>query len=466
MKKKKKLIHRIGALICALVLSVSVLGTSVPYYASEDSAISVFREHCVDYRTTVDFDIPYNLVSSYDYYYVFVRSGTYCFLWGTNVPFEYSCISDRNETSKYTYYNLNTVGFGSSGSLYVKALDGSFDWTSTSLGSYGLSSNYSIGASYYEYDNGNTEYRFSSYSYLQFVESNEPIYLSNDNSVFLSASADDVPSYNSNLGYLQNISRKIVFDEVPLGENVNEKYTERWYYDQYTTTGVDLTSGDYFIRYYQERWIVTGYEKEDVVDKGNRYLLGDYLVQNGYIETYSEDVESTLAGQGYEEPTFFDLWFNKFVTTHYYFQVVNAETGEVGGLVHIYLTDDNGSFGVDLIGETTDLDGNVDDDGYSDFIEEDKITTDDTDAGFTELEQNNETTLEEWFESFRDDSIEDLDELEGSDAFSTIFETYVSQVSDVSKSIGAVFELLPPWVVGVFGLSLVLLFVLMILKEN
>lgn len=582
MKNKRKLIHRIGALLCALVVAVSTFGNVGEYYASDVPSISLeslpsFTPQIFDYDDSiiVFFDgsdyraIVYsgNLIIYDSYLYntfyhfyvdlytldldtgVWVRDGAYwkskkCekfvsvkqVLYSTYDLYNYNgervFVGERkNQLNTYLDgYTLYDSEFGNGcypiDELYGEAFYGDlpfeyinmyggfyalFESTSSnelllcvSSGplSFGLSDSMHIGNGGLRYDfiylkssdNGATWNCYSSNSsrssvdiadwsasggcewYYKLVSCNH--YIENRNSYGINVDnktfyyfgepfALQVSFvYNSSLGYLQNIRHDVVFDEVPLGERVGEKYTERWYFDDTSTTGIDLTSGDYMIRYYLERWIVEGYEEDDVVDKGQRYVLGDFIATNGYIQLYSEDVESTLAGQGYEEPSFFDLWFNKFITTHYYFQIVNAKTGEVGGLVHIYLTDDNGKFGVELLGETIDLDGNIDNSGYSGFIDEGKITTDDTDAGFTELEQNNDVTIEEWFDDFRDDSVENFDGLDGAETFDTVVQGYVSQVSNVSKAVGVVLFQYPSWLLGSLGVGVACLFVGILMKKG
>lgn len=448
MKKKKKLKNKIGAFVCALVVAVSLLGASVPYYA-DNGIYSVFIENSNDLYTTVDFEIPLDYVSSYDYYYVFVRDSKYCFLWGTNTPFVYSLNSGYNETSAYTYYNLYTTGFGSGGKLYVKYLDGTVDWKATTPSSWGLGVNYSIGSSYYIYDNGSTSYSLNNSRNLKLVTSNEPIYFDNGD-IFLSANSFESPSYNYNLGYLQNVYEYKSYLEVPLGEVVNDKFSARWYFDNLTTTGIDLSSGNYTIRYYQERWLVSGYDLEDdVVEKSDRYLIGEYSANQRYIETNSEDIDLRLESLGYEEPGFFDLLWHKFVNTHHYFQVVDNDSGEVGGYLHIYYTDETGTFGAEYIGETVDENGDFDENGYKQVVNDESITSDSYEEGFDTLESGSNT---------------DFGDIDGVNEFSSILTNYANGVANFGNALGVFLSAFPSWLLISVGIGVCLIVFCIVFK--
>ena len=448
MKNKKKLIKRIGAVLCALVVAVSSLGMSGTYYADmlPIDILASNKDKLVYYCDSVDFEMP---ASGYDNYALFHNS-----LYDSWTLYLFNAEKLNLRVRYFTSAFVNELVCGylvssaSGGGCLYRSSDNFGTWTKIGDSDFEL----------FEFNEDRGEFlcfyegeaSWSSSPSIQFHSSSVPIYL-NDVVIFNGDEgfSDPMGKYNASLGYLQNVKHNVVFDDVPLGENVADTFTERWYYDSLSTTGVDLTSGDYVIRYYQEKWIVTGYGENDVVKKSDRYVLGDYIVQNGYIETYSENVESTLVGQGYVEPSIFDLLWNKFVTTHYYFQIVNAKTNEVGGLLHVYLTDDNGKFGVEHIGETLDNEGNFDEGGYKDFIDEDKVTTDDVEQGFNDLENGSNV---------------DFGTVDGVDEFGVILESFASQVSNVTGGVRALLSSMPPWVLGLLGVSFVLLVVGIIFK--
>lgn len=404
MKKRNKLIKRIGSVLCAVFVLFSSFSFSKPFLGAE----------MFDYNG-VELPEFTSGIHSYTYIYYDVGSQYYALL-NTEVPLVLMSTGSHTGSIERGYYFA-----------FYNLIDNV--WTLKNEG-------YCNKGAYLGLYGDRYVYQWSNYDFFDYR--GELIY---------AYGREDI--YNSSLGYLQNVQVNHVFEDVPLGENVAEKYTSRWYYDNLSTTGVDLTSGDYMIRYYQERWIVTGYGADDVVKKSDRYLLGDYIVQNGYIQTYSEDIDSTLAGQGYEEPGVLDLLWNKFVTTHYYFQIVDAKNNQVGGLLHVYLTDDNGKFGVEHIGETLDNEGNFDEGGYKDFIDEDKVTTDDVEQGFNDLENGSNV---------------DFGTVDGVDEFGVTLESFASQVSNVTGGVHALLSSMPPWVLGLLGVSFVLLVVGIIFK--
>lgn len=443
MKKKRKLRYKIGALLCALVVVVSSMGVE-SYYARD----IVFNENGLDlmcdysesaWHGIRDVEYPVEVqeqFANYKYYIFYSLGSFYKLVFSNSKPYLSYFYS---ETTKGYHYKA-TLEFPDyeNDLTFTYSVDNS-EWileTSNSSGVYGL---------FFIRDlSSRDDIDFSSDKVLDL---NFDLCFESGELFLHSFVISDV--YDFSLGYLQNVRMNTVFDDVPLGENVGETYTTRWYYEQYSTSGIDLTSGDYLIRYYQERWIVKGYGEDDVVEKSDRYVLGDYIVQNGYIETYSEDIDSVLQGQGYKEPSFFDLLWNKFVTTHYYFQIVDTKNNEVGGLLHIYLTDDNGKFGVEHIGETLDDKGEYDEDGYKDFIDEDSITSDDVEGGFEDLENG---------------TVIDFGTVQGSDEFASTLEVYANEISNVTQGVSVLFAEFPPWMLGLLGVSFVLLIIGIVVK--
>lgn len=454
-KNKNKLIKRISSLLCALVLlainatpyyadTILIGGDACPYVHDKYDKVSIVEPK------PDDLVLPDN-VNNYPHVLVMKTTyATYCMYFDGTITMNEGYSS--GDVNRYEY-TLNLDNVGNYTSFRFMRSDTPYKWKlyDDVLGKMTANS------------------WFNDADYPSIVRGTDLI-LYNNFDIYCSGGkiliprTYEAPKYSSDLGYLQNVHMNTVFDDVPFGETTGEKWTSRWYYDQFSTTGIDLTSGDYMINYYQERWIVKGYGADDVVEKSDRYLLGTYIVQNGYIETYSEDIESTLQGQGYEEPGMLDLLWNKFITTHYYFQIVDAKNNQVGGVLHIYLTDDDGKFGVEHIGETLDDKGEYDDSGYKDFIEDDSITTDDVEQGFNELEQDNEQTLEEWLEGLGGFTLDGLDDMDGADNFSDSLKSYATQISNVTSGVGAMFSVLPPWVLGLLGIAFCCLFVLIVVK--
>lgn len=462
MKKKRKLIHRVGVFVCALVVAVSLFGSFDFAFANVSREDSILE---------CGLTLPDTITNEHKILLFKTSSGYTCIaikgaIEGDMFLKWYSGSSGKG--AQFIYDNYSTIEH------YVYYTVSNNVWTlkneyfDIDYSSYGSRSFSGIIKFYpWDYSVENHDLVLSSIKYSDF-----DIYTREGDDLYdrygwplLVFDAYENVAFDSNLGYLQNVHVNHVFEEAPLGETVNDKWVSRWYFDTLSTTDLDLSSGNYSINYYEERWIVTGYEENDVVEKSDRYLLGTYNASDGYFATNSQHIEEFLQGKGYEKPNFFDLWFDKFVTTHYYLQIVDNTTNEVGGYVHIYLTDDNGSFGVELIGETIDENGNIDDSGYSDFINEGKITTDDTDAGFEELENDNEQTVEEWFERyFGEDESDVLNDVDGSADLLNYLVVIGQEVNSFSLALGQFFGALPLWVSVSFGIGVSLLFLSIIVK--
>lgn len=427
--KERKFLHRVAAVLCAVVMAVACINT-VPYYALE---INGNYDELTDYSEFISVSsrvkgIEYD-GNSYDYEFDFyVKDGAdYSIFLLTRFPFwvgGYECYS----AGKVFCYSNDFV-YGGDENYIINLDNGDVVYCSyLTMGRHLRSSSVSV-------ENLSICISEESSTYFDPLDC---ISLGCFDGTF---PADE--SYNASLGYLQNVKENRVYDKVPLGEVVNDKFTARWYFDQFTTTGVDLSSDDYFINYYQERWLVKGYGDDDVIEKSDRYLLASYIIPEGYyIETYSEDIDGVLAGQGYEPPTSFDLLFHKFVVTHHYFQVVDAANNQVGGYLHVYYTDDTGAFGVEYIGETLNDKGEFDEDGYKEVIGEDSITSDDTDAGFEDLE---------------DGTGVDFGDIDGVNDFSGILINYAESVAGFGNALGAFLSAFPPWVLVSVGLAACLL---------
>lgn len=460
MKKKKKLKNRIGAFVCALVVAVSCLGASVPYYAytDEDTAFLMVQEYLIsepyidlgfevlkaqylsDYPYYVIFNGYYNIEDSSqgfsETFIVFTEEPllveTYNGSWSNNFGTKYTtrCLRLVEPTCGVVYANSQKIGGNITVELTIKN-----EWIDTSYKRICAYKDESL-----------------KYLYTSFCESNYDLVHKDSGDVFFYGNAlnNNSSNYNYNLGYLQNVYEYKSYLEVPLGEVVNDKFSARWYFDNLTTTGIDLSSGNYTIRYYQERWLVSGYDLEDdVVEKSDRYLIGEYSANQRYIETNSEDIDLRLESLGYEEPGFFDLLWHKFVNTHHYFQVVDNDSGEVGGYLHIYYTDETGTFGAEYIGETVDENGDFDENGYKQVVNDESITSDSYEEGFDTLESGSNT---------------DFGDIDGVNEFSSILTNYANGVANFGNALGVFLSAFPSWLLISVGIGVCLIVFCIVFK--
>lgn len=434
MKKKKKLKNRIGALLCALVVAVSCLGASVPYYAYIYSELPNVLDvsnypssYSYHYQYMVDYNMEYIIFESYGYTFllsspsIYIDKGTLC--------------------SSGGYYNKNQT--------WLSYLDPASNlWTHYLHGTGGSTSSLvrlfldSVGVL------SEDEYNFFSDSDIVMIYSSRDLY-DGDTIVYPKGEYIKPPSYNSNLGYLQNITRTYEYLRGAGTYYVNDNSRkDLWTFGQYTTTGIDLTQGGYSVRHYIKPCGVTGYEESDIQKEFDMYLMGEYDATNLRFDYLRTDYEDKLEAYGYEGLSFIEMYLKGwFVIEHHYLQLVDSE-GNVGGYVHLYPRNaDDDSFGVELLGRTEDNEFNEDDSGYGETIF-------DSNVGYG-------TTYEE----AEADSLEaDLGDIDGVDELANVLTTYGQGASQFSYALGQFLDAFPSWVVVGLGISMSLIVLCIVIK--
>lgn len=419
MKEKNKLIKRLGAFVCALIVAVSCMGSSMNFYAS----VSAYYPSGFP-KDNLHFEVP---EGAYGYKYIA------CFMYETptysgaqifcsNTPF---VLSYSKQTFGYEVkMNYDRLYYATSGS--------------TSWGV--LNSSSTTGVCWSSPDG---------YTLYTLLYSNSPIY-DTDGLIYADTFENGLgPVYNSALGYLQNISRKSTYIRDALYNYDEDSLTYHWYHGTITTSGVDLTSGNYAVRHYISMATVTGYDKEDIVKMTDKYLMGEYDASQGYFSYLNKDYDEKMETLGYEQPSWFDkVFLGYFTLAHHYLQIVNLDTNEVGGYVHLYPKDsDSDNFGVELNHEGLDDNFEVDEDAPSGVVDDftgSGTTTDDA------LENADEPKL---------------DDLSGVDEFIEVVKAYGQEVGNVSSGIGALLGVFPPWILGVLGLAFVFIIVCIIVNS-
>lgn len=463
MEKKKKLIHRVGTFLCALVLVMSCVGVSCDIfygatYLNEEKTDSLLS-YCPTFENVESAIYPIQDYPEYDEsvypYYVILNTYNYgypiVYMYSTEPFYVYAYTWTSSSGKLYHVLTLASDGecFAFGGKRgYV---DGEFQdyiggWNS--VGSNMQLCQFNDSSDLTVYSTTNT------YSHL--VETNYPITSYYGRELH---GANDKEVFDSDLGYLQNLRFERQYLRGAIFYNYDEdslKYV--WKHDLPTSSGLDLSDGNYSIRHYQKMATVKGYEKEDIIEMSDMYLMGEYEAKNGRFEYMQTDYDEKLEEFGYDGLGFVDKYLKGyFVLTHHYFQIVNNDTGEVGGYLHMYPKDSdgasiveslggNGNFGVENVFEGLDENFEVDTSAPSGYVE------DNIGAGTTyeEAEQNANS--------------ESLGSLSGVDEFSSFIGSYASQVGNVSKSIGALFGIFPPWVLGLLGFGFAMLVLLGIIK--
>ena len=233
MKKRNKL-HRVAALMAALVLAVSCMGT-VPYYASDlcDHAIDLhnqFRNSIMDYGIEYKDNLP-GVSSDYKFCTRFIfhsnANVVTCLLSNSPIIVKSEYDKDWKEYYLKGYFDLdNSV-------LYIST-DACNTWTLLEENSGGVS--YSAGYYYmgaYSFKS-NGELNISSPSAV-ILDSSHPVYCEHGNFIF----GEKEEVYNSSLGYLQDVSVKYL---TIVGDLTGEQSRYKFSYSPSSTSGVDLSN--------------------------------------------------------------------------------------------------------------------------------------------------------------------------------------------------------------------------------
>lgn len=446
MKNKMKLIKRIGAVLCALVMAVSVFSYSLPCLADVSSDID--DETLASYATLMSFGTgePYGDFSKIvepteDYPYVVMLVPASENLYNASM---YSCYYIRSSEPIYVELLVEKD------SRYCAALDTYGDIQTYGWKYRGMNKN-----KWYNMNQGSVDiFRTTSFADFTRLESgtqwtpyysNHFIYYKDTDLIYR---ITDELMYNSSLGYLQNVSRKSTYIRGALYNYDEDSLTYHWYHDLQSSSGVDLSSGEYKIRHYISNATVKGYEKEDIVEMSEKYLMAEYDASQGYFSYLQKDYLESLSNMGYEELGFIDTTFKGlFTLQHHYFQIVNTSTYECGGYLHFYPKDVTGdSFGVEM--EYEGLDDNFD-------------VVEDAPVGYIDTSTGSGVTIEDALENADEPK---LDDLGGIEPLIESLEGYATQIGNVTSGVGALLGAFPPWVVGLLGLSVAMLFVIIVVK--
>lgn len=440
MEVKKKFFNRVGAFVCALVVLVGCLGGTTNYYAD------AWSEHISSFDWETYKNNHPDMFSNEEYVELYsdLCKGS-CLDGYYNLFLIYkdgSMIFHIYSTSPVVLARSgNAIGYSFGSTRYVRvATADNLNFVSNS--SY-LTSNFQNIAWLYDY---NTP--ISNGQGMRYLYSDYDVLWSESGSVAFTPSGSPI---DVDLGYLQDVRLTNAYTSGVLGNYDNDSLTRKWRYSQYTTTDIDLCDGNYSVRHYIKPVGVSGYEKEDIKKEFDMYLMGTYDANNLYFQYAQKDYDTIMASQGYDGLGFSEMYLKGwFVLYHHYFQIVNNDTGSVGGYVHIYPYDAKGeNFGVEYVGETLDKDMNLDENGYSGVVNESEIGTGET--------------IEDAFENAKPESEKGID-FTGVDEFASVLESYVGQVSNVTQGIGALFNSLPPWLLVTLAIGISLTVFLGVIK--
>jgi len=285
--------------------------------------------------------------------------------------------------------------------------------------------------------------------WAKLVDSSHDIYVSNSSSdlvVDVIEKKEDI--FDSTLGYLQNVKRTSTYVRGALYNYDEDSLTYHFYHDLESTTGVDLSSGNYVIRHYVANATVKGYEEEDILEMSKKVLGGEYDASQGYFSYLDKEYDEKLIDSGFEYPGFFDTLFGQFVLQHHYLQIVDLDTNEVGGYLHLYPKDETGDFGVELVYEGLDNNFEVDDTLESGVVKE---------------SEGSGLTHDEALENAEEKEKNSID-LSGVDELTGVLKSYASQIGNVTNGLGALLSALPPFMFIGLGIGVCLLVLVIIVN--
>lgn len=448
MKKNiYKFRSRFTALLCALVVAVSCMGV-VPYYASESSDFSdlnmdIIKEHqkgadvpdC-DFETLSNMffsTMNYSTYSdTYKYYLIYYNysSNEFC-IYLSSEPMYFALEVDGTDfyltgrascSSLWGKAYLNDEGVLVTQDKYYRSTS-SLVWYGEDLDGSGYISKF----------------------YTCFLYSNYDITVGYDSDYILFHSPDcslSSEKYNATLGYLQNVNVK----QLMINGDTNRTQTKyKFTFDTTSTTGIDLTSGEYNVRVYEQTTIYKDglWQPFDTP----RVLIGEYPANSGSLEfNIAEAMSKCDAATGdIEGYDMLSIALNNFIRADiYWLEIYNPTTGEHGGFVKLERDPDNG-----LITSTT-VKG---DDGYTEdmngYIDDFVDTNIGEGTNFDDAELNAD----------KSDA-----ELDGFDEFAESLNDMTATVSAIPKIIGSLFSFLPPWCLWLCGASFGFTLLLIVLK--
>lgn len=417
--KKKSILKRMSALLCALVVCVGTFVGATQFYASSMTAgLPIYSYSNVE-------DLLTDVYTNY-YIYNYSSNGDGEFDSMRCLVSSESCrVECRELADGRRAYLLVCDGE----SREYSSLDGS-NWTYTKSSSMNL---------YTTEEDGEVNL------FAQYIVSNSVVYDESGNEIDFGNSGE----YDSTMGYLQNLTR----DERVLRSELYNYYNEDsrkiiWTFDETTTSGLDLTSGDYSVKHYQRYVLCDGYKDEDVIKEGEFWLMGTYDASNLQFEYLESDYEKLHESYGYEGIGFWDSLSGCFHLWHEYFQIVDNESGSVGGYVKI--TPEGAAwFGGENTNSATTItmDYEVDEEGYVDQQIEESYGSGTT---YEEADENAEERV--------------IAQLNGVDSFTDALNSASGSVGEISTVLSNFFDCLPSWALTVFGISVGLAFLLFIIK--
>lgn len=452
-KNRKQFFKCIGTLVCALVVAVSFM-CSVPYYANDVVShvdIQDFLSACGlpqlnDYRVSSKYliwDIVNDVGEDRDN-----DNGTikiFEILSGDIVG--YVGASYGENTIHYRFTESSVIRYHT---LRYGPANDSVEWvTSSEYNCSADSTVYVVGG-----DVANVKLYYTDFDIYTDSSKTDIAYAFNTFQVFDIGVVDSKPivfdKYNSSLGYLQDIKGQFLYLENDAWDLVEDTAVNKYTFSNITTTGLDITDGDWDIRLYGQL-VIRDLDNEAEITVYDKVYLGEYSASDLKIMIpYKETNEQINNASGFDGLSWWESEFLHYYTFYNtYLQLVRTNpdgTVEYGGFLKIWKASNNVTYT-----DTLDENGNVYDGGYVNK----PIENGSHGSGSTYEEAEKDAVKNE---EEREQHNADMSDLENA------LSGFTSTLGVIPNVISSVFSFLPPWCLNTCAVGFGLLIVLIIWK--
>lgn len=448
----KNKIKKIGALMCALIVAVSAFVT-MPYYATENKESSykyalLANEDEIAWGEDIgEITFPSAYGGEYSNYALMrLRSGDLCMILTNSDYLNLICEEKVYIKADGAYYKYSLVCDGA----FCNSSDGGKTWTSAVKPGSSLSPNFEVCIV-----NPTLNQLYVEPNYL--VESSVPIRFG-DYELKLGGLEE---SYKPEIGYLQNVTTRTTWLSDNGGDMKEDTTRFVVKYDTVSTTGVDLTSGEYVVRLFVQKAYFRNQFNDGI---NNSYDWGEDIVyDNNFPLVYYDEFDASVGKLSYDLSAIVSAvsecenryspaqMMTKFIheSVITYYQIYNKNTGECGGYVQLLESGMNGTYKA----TTYDYELNVDDGSG-------------LNGGYVDKDYNHSmgggTTYEDAeLNAERNESLLNgvsMDDIKGA------INSFTSTLGVVPKAIGSVFSFLPSWCLNLLGVAFGLVAVLIVYK--
>ena len=442
MKDKKKvgLVKKIAAGVCALVLVVICMD-AVPFYAGENSSECeewfLQNKDLYLYCENVNLQLP-DVCNDYSYYRVYHTdfNGSRFVLYLCNKAYTLCGEITKYENNSVLYsYALFTGGYDA-----VYSSSDGITWNVGSPVPSFITCNFNSDGSYDYLDSSyNTKLVYSNYDLCGYVSGK----------LFLNGysydSFDKPETYNSSLGYLQDLKRQFLYLEDDAWALVEDTAACKFTFSDTTSSGLNITDGNWSVRHYMQIEIKKFNQRNDglvdteIIQTYDTIYMNEYSAADLKVMYLQKDTLLKLHDEsGFDGLSWWESNFLGYITYYNdYFQLVRTnEDGSVeyGGYVKLWQDDKNINYSVTL-------DENFEEDsgGYVD-----NVVPGTHGSGGT-------------YEDAEHDADENASNSSGSGS------ELMEQVNDILSTVTAVpeifarmFSFLPDWCLTFFGISVAL----------